>query len=170
MTSTTTVCIFDGCALPSRPNSVKCMFHRNRGVCKTPHCHNQVYARQLCVSHGGRNPCQEPGCDANARLGQYCCRHSIAAKKRLGVAPSPRPCRFEGCLTAARTGGYCWRHRHRPSLAGIEPIPVHAMEHELSMDDDMLDLLRLLLGDGATHGWNEATMRTPHHAGGTEMI
>ncbi|KDO21266.1 hypothetical protein SPRG_13565 [Saprolegnia parasitica CBS 223.65] len=145
--STTTTCIFDGCALPSRLNSIKCMFHRNRGVCKSPHRRNQVYARQLCVSHGGRNPCQEPGCDANARLGQYCCRHSIAAKKRLRVSPSPRLCCFEA------------------------PPHAPAAIHELRMDEDMLDLLRLLLrGDGATHGWNEATMRTTHHAGGTEMV
>ncbi|KDO21249.1 hypothetical protein SPRG_13548 [Saprolegnia parasitica CBS 223.65] len=123
--SADTTCFFQGCTSKPMEGSVKCHFHRNRGLCRINNCRNQVYARSLCVRHGGRHPCAHPGCSTNARLGDFCCRHS--KYKKLCHHPGctkviqinnlcirhggSKHCQYEGCATPARCGGYCWRHR-----------------------------------------------------------
>ncbi|KDO21250.1 hypothetical protein SPRG_13549 [Saprolegnia parasitica CBS 223.65] len=119
------LCYFHGCTSKPMEGSVKCHFHRNRGLCRISNCRNQVYARSLCVRHGGRHPCAHPGCSTNARLGDFCCRHSkhkklchhpgctkvIQIHNRCIRHGGSKHCLYPGCATPARAGGHCWRHR-----------------------------------------------------------
>ncbi|RHY88411.1 hypothetical protein DYB35_005749 [Aphanomyces astaci] len=61
---------------------MKCAFHKGRGKCRMPDCHNQVYARQLCVRHGGKKICLRPHCTAHARGNAFCLKHGGVAKRR----------------------------------------------------------------------------------------
>ncbi|EQC39143.1 hypothetical protein SDRG_03349 [Saprolegnia diclina VS20] len=154
MTTTSDCCIFEGCALPPRPNSVKCVAHRSRAVCRIHDCRNQVYARQLCVSHGGRHRCASPGCKSNARSGRYCCRHSLQAKRpnvcvavdcvetatagQLCPRHAARKCVSDNCDTPARRAGACWRHRARDAnaMSPAMPEPLLAIDDSTPMDDE----------------------------------
>ncbi|OQR83134.1 hypothetical protein ACHHYP_15061 [Achlya hypogyna] len=164
-TSVEPTCFFHGCTSKPLEGSVKCHFHRNRGLCRVPNCRNQVYARNLCVRHGGRHPCASPGCSTNARLGQFCCRHSKL--KKLCHYPGctkviqinnlcirhggSKNCQYEGCATPARCGGYCWRHRKHIKRSLAPGFPASQPEHKdeagatdidaLLMDDYLYDAL-----------------------------
>ncbi|KAF0711906.1 Aste57867_4989 [Aphanomyces stellatus] len=120
-------CIFNGCANPRVSNTTKCAFHKNRDKCRMTECHNQVYARGLCVRHGGKKQCAFEGCVGNARSGSFCCRHGQPSKKKLcdhhgctRVAHANhkcvahgggRKCKVASCASHARQGGLCQRHR-----------------------------------------------------------
>ncbi|OQR91200.1 hypothetical protein THRCLA_09072 [Thraustotheca clavata] len=159
-------CYFHGCNNKPMEGTVKCHFHRNRGLCRIPNCHNQVYARNLCVRHGGRHPCAFPGCSTNARLGQFCCKHSKL--KKLCQYPNctnliqinnlcirhggSKCCKYEGCSTPARTGGYCWRHRKyiakrhatndvAKNVHGGKPEAHNAMLHTMMLAEKDLELI-----------------------------
>ncbi|OQS05081.1 kinesin, partial [Thraustotheca clavata] len=109
------------------PGSWKCEFHKNRAKCTgSTTCHNQVFARNLCVRHGGKKPCLSEGCTGNARIGNFCSRHGASTMKKhcteegcTKVAHARqkcvrhgggRRCRIEACEAHARNGGYCFRH------------------------------------------------------------
>ncbi|CAK4079903.1 unnamed protein product [Aphanomyces euteiches] len=121
-----TMCFFNGCTNPAKPDDWRCTFHRARSRCQVAGCNSQVYARHLCVKHGGKKTCQVAGCERNVRLGTLCTRHAgPIVKKRCQEPNCPnlahnfnkcvrhgggRKCKFGGCLTHARSGGYCCRH------------------------------------------------------------
>ncbi|CAK4113558.1 unnamed protein product [Aphanomyces euteiches] len=125
--STVDQCFFNGCMKPVVRGTNKCSFHKNRDKCRTNGCHNQVYARGLCVRHGGKKQCAFEGCEGNARSGAFCCRHGQPTKKKLcqvqgciKVAHANhkcvahgggRKCKMENCSSHARQGGLCQRHR-----------------------------------------------------------
>ncbi|KDO15901.1 hypothetical protein SPRG_18562, partial [Saprolegnia parasitica CBS 223.65] len=51
-----TECFFNGCTNSVMHGSWKCEFHKNRAKCTgSSSCHNQVFARNLCVRHGGKS-------------------------------------------------------------------------------------------------------------------
>ncbi|KAF0715259.1 hypothetical protein As57867_003472, partial [Aphanomyces stellatus] len=95
-------CIFNGCANPRVSNTTKCAFHKNRDKCRMTECHNQVYARGLCVRHGGKKQCAFEGCVGNARSGSFCCRHGQPSKKKL--------CDHHGCTRVAHANHKCVAH------------------------------------------------------------
>lgn len=61
VTTTPTICAFNGCNSEATKDGKKCKFHRNRRQCSKPDCTNQVYARMLCVRHGGKKRCTIEG-------------------------------------------------------------------------------------------------------------
>ncbi|KAF0691096.1 Aste57867_17615 [Aphanomyces stellatus] len=71
------VCHFNGCNNPvMRTGSLKCHFHRKRGICNAPSCHSQVNKHGLCVAHGARSdPCRAIGCSKYARVRGLCHAH-----------------------------------------------------------------------------------------------
>ncbi|KAH9143097.1 hypothetical protein AeRB84_012872 [Aphanomyces euteiches] len=95
-------CYFNGCNFTAAPGSWKCKFHMQRNRCKVQDCHNQVYARLLCVKHGGKLKCQVDGCDVNCRVGKFCTKHSPPEALRY--------CSVEGCSSHAHLAGKCFRH------------------------------------------------------------
>ncbi|KAF0722350.1 hypothetical protein Ae201684P_010003 [Aphanomyces euteiches] len=123
-----TTCYFKGCENAVVDGSLKCSFHRHRTQCAIQDCHNQVYARNLCVRHGGKKPCLHEGCTGNARRGDFCTRHGATSYKKVCSEPGcsrvaharqkcvrhggGRKCNAQGCETHARTrlGGFCHRH------------------------------------------------------------
>ncbi|OQR91199.1 hypothetical protein THRCLA_09073, partial [Thraustotheca clavata] len=154
--STPTTCYFHGCTSKPLEGTVKCHFHRNRGLCRVPHCRNQVYARSLCVRHGGRHPCAHPGCSTNARLGDFCCRHSrfkklchypgctkvIQINNRCIRHGGSKNCQYPGCTTPARAAGHCWRHRKH-----IKRDHSEASENQMKMDDIGSSMQKFMLDD-----------------------
>ncbi|OQR85999.1 hypothetical protein ACHHYP_11102 [Achlya hypogyna] len=97
-----TTCYFNDCGNLALTDSSKCEFHKHRLKCLMDDCHNQVYARRLCVRHGGKKLCDVPDCSRNARLGKFCSLHGIATHKRH--------CNEEGCTKMAHARGKCVRH------------------------------------------------------------
>ncbi|KAF0693908.1 Aste57867_15169 [Aphanomyces stellatus] len=133
-------CHFNGCSESVRPGSRKCAFHRKKGICRIHNCHNQVYARGLCVRHGARKPCTHPKCDGYARNGGFCTRHgeknpiklcsvkdctNKAHARQLCVRHGGgQKCKASDCTMHARTGGWCSRHTPVEDLDHFR----HAME------------------------------------------
>ncbi|EQC36485.1 hypothetical protein SDRG_05939 [Saprolegnia diclina VS20] len=126
-TTATTECFFNGCTNSVMHGSWKCEFHKNRAKCTgSSTCHNQVFARNLCVRHGGKKPCIHSGCTGNARIGNYCSRHGASTSKKMCTEEGctkvaharqkcvrhggGRRCRIEACEAHARNGGFCFRH------------------------------------------------------------
>ncbi|KAF0738519.1 hypothetical protein Ae201684P_019815 [Aphanomyces euteiches] len=123
-------CFFNGCNNAAEPDSFKCLFHSHRGRCRVEDCHNQVYARNLCVRHGGKRQCAFEGCLLNSRVGPFCTRHSPSEAVRRCSQENcsnqahlngrcfrhggNRFCKIDGCVTYARNRGYCTRHTPRP--------------------------------------------------------
>ncbi|OQR80941.1 hypothetical protein ACHHYP_16975 [Achlya hypogyna] len=120
-------CFFNGCTNNVIPGSWKCEFHKNRAKCTgSSTCHNQVFARNLCVRHGGKKPCIHEGCTGNARIGNYCSRHGASTSKKMCTEEGctkvaharqkcvrhggGRRCRIDACEAHARNGGFCFRH------------------------------------------------------------
>ncbi|RHY36807.1 hypothetical protein DYB38_011711, partial [Aphanomyces astaci] len=87
------MCLFNDCPHPATLPSMKCTFHKGRGKCRMPDCHNQVYARKLCVRHGGKKICLRPHCTAHARGNAFCLKHGGVAKRRT--------CEVDGCVKLA---------------------------------------------------------------------
>ncbi|KAF0694007.1 Aste57867_15088 [Aphanomyces stellatus] len=82
-------CHFNGCPNEVRPGSIKCIYHRKKGICSGPNCRNQVYARGKCVLHGARNPCKHPGCHGYARSRGKCSRHATNNGDKTDCSSSP---------------------------------------------------------------------------------
>ncbi|ETV92995.1 hypothetical protein H310_12833 [Aphanomyces invadans] len=143
----TEMCHFNGCAERVRPGTRKCAFHRKKGICHIHNCHNQVYARGLCVRHGARKPCNFPKCEGYARNGGFCTRHGdrhpiklcsvqgcqnkAHARQKCVRHGGGQKCKADGCDMHARTGGWCSRHtpmddadRYR-----IKPFRPPTLEH-----------------------------------------
>ncbi|ETV73385.1 hypothetical protein H257_11884 [Aphanomyces astaci] len=122
----TEMCHFNGCTERVRPGTRKCAFHRKKGICHIHNCHNQVYARGLCVRHGARKPCNYPKCEGYARNGGFCTRHGdrhpiklcsvqgcqnkAHARQKCVRHGGGQKCKADGCVMHARTGGWCSRH------------------------------------------------------------
>ncbi|ETV96967.1 hypothetical protein H310_09819 [Aphanomyces invadans] len=138
-------CFFNDCRHPVVDDaSGKCEFHKNRGKCRAPDCHNQVYARRLCVRHGGKRQCQAHGCLGNVRIGNYCSRHGAVSPKKRCNEPhctkvaharqkcvrhgGGRKCNVDGCDTHARVGGRCCRHGGAAS-SDASYVRQHATQH-----------------------------------------
>ncbi|KAG9409822.1 hypothetical protein AC1031_020128 [Aphanomyces cochlioides] len=82
-------CFFNGCTNVVREGTLKCTYHRKKGICIRPNCHNQVYARGKCVLHGARNPCSYPDCTGYARSRGRCSRHTLHSKRDVKSSESP---------------------------------------------------------------------------------
>ncbi|KAF0708621.1 hypothetical protein AaE_013136 [Aphanomyces astaci] len=100
--ATAGVCLFNDCPHPATLPSMKCAFHKGRGKCRMPDCHNQVYARKLCVRHGGKKICLRPHCTAHARGNAFCLKHGGVAKRRT--------CEVDGCVKLAHANHKCVAH------------------------------------------------------------
>ncbi|ETV67323.1 hypothetical protein H257_16411 [Aphanomyces astaci] len=125
-------CYFNECIAPAVDGTTKCHFHRHRGSCAVDNCHNQVYARQLCVKHGGKRRCAMPTCTANSRVGNLCSRHTTVELKKTcsepGCTKQPRAlgrcvshgggkkCLAPYCTANVRLTSYCSRHAQPVSL------------------------------------------------------
>ncbi|KDO22485.1 hypothetical protein SPRG_12767 [Saprolegnia parasitica CBS 223.65] len=114
---TMTTCYFNDCNNAALSDSSKCEFHKHRLKCLIDGCHNQVYARRLCVRHGGKKLCAFPDCNRNARLGKFCSLHGVVTHKRH--------CNEDGCLKMAHARGKCVRHGGGRRCAHPE-CPSHA--------------------------------------------
>ncbi|RHY94329.1 hypothetical protein DYB35_011663 [Aphanomyces astaci] len=140
-------CFFNDCHLDTDTNdssSWKCAFHKHRSRCLVSDCHNQVYARNLCVRHGGKRACVAPGCSANARVGNLCSKHATPATKKLCMVDGctkqaharykcvrhggGSQCKAMGCISNSRSNGMCSRHakahhkdRRRDESRKIDP-------------------------------------------------
>ncbi|OQS04952.1 hypothetical protein THRCLA_20750 [Thraustotheca clavata] len=133
---------------PALRDNSKCEFHKHRLKCLHDGCHNQVYARRLCVRHGGKKLCSHSNCERNARLGEFCSLHGAVTHKRhcneLGCTKMAhargkcvrhgggRQCSQPGCISHARHKGYCSRHSTMikpPELIKLPATPT--INHEI---------------------------------------
>ncbi|KAF0699732.1 Aste57867_9723 [Aphanomyces stellatus] len=177
-------CFFNGCKNASVADTIKCLFHSHRGCCLVQDCHNQVYARNLCVRHGGKRQCAFDGCQLNSRVGAFCTRHSPSETVRRcseGGCSSQahlrgkcfrhggsRLCKADGCATYARNRGFCARHTPPPSSSlKEEPSSPSSVSNVdvWTLDDDHHWMQQALLtieptmealpGSESWRGWSE---------------
>ncbi|ETV97371.1 hypothetical protein H310_09706 [Aphanomyces invadans] len=150
-----TSCFFNGCANLVAPHSTKCLFHHHRGICLVDACHNQVYARSLCVRHGGKRQCQFDGCTLNSRVGNFCTKHGPTDAVRRcshdGCSSQAhlrgkcfrhggsRFCKVDGCVTYARNRGFCARHTPKgPTAKPDHPVKIEQVEVNRVETTDMM--------------------------------
>ncbi|KAF0719003.1 Aste57867_1346 [Aphanomyces stellatus] len=138
----TAKCFFNECDNDVDDSDWKCHFHKHRSRCLVDACHNQVYARNLCVRHGGKKACSVQGCSANARVGSLCSKHATPATKKVCMVDGCTKqaharykcvrhgggshCKVAGCTSNSRSNGMCSRHGKQFGSADATPTTIQA--------------------------------------------
>ncbi|KAG9402305.1 hypothetical protein AC1031_006931 [Aphanomyces cochlioides] len=120
-------CFFNGCDELVCPDSIKCLRHKRKGICRVDQCRNQVNKRGLCIGHGARDACIVPGCVSLGRSAGLCSKHSKLSNSS--------PCAVENCRRRVKDGAICAFHvsklKYQSTVQAVKD-PSHLVDPSLT--------------------------------------